>query len=164
MTKLRDAIAPFVGAAPVNIEDMIRSFGIDLDKKALLDREIAGQIEPVGGGKYKISTNPADHYYRQRFTMAHELAHWVLHRDLIGSGVDDTPAFRSTAAGKFFNPNVKPTHETEANQLAAYLLMPPDLVRTEFSASNGDVDTLSKKFQVSRQSMEIRLKGLGLIK
>lgn len=163
MTTLRDAIAPFVGAVPVNIEDMIRHFGIDLDKKGNLDREIAGQIEPTGDGRYKITTNRNDHYYRQRFTMAHELAHWVLHRDLIGSGVDDTPAFRSTAAGKFFNPNVKPAHETEANQLAAYLLMPPELVRAEFAA-NGDIETLSKKFQVSRQSMEIRLKGLGLIR
>ena len=163
MVKLRDAVAPFIETAPVNIEAMIRSFGIELDKEGELDPEIAGQIEPIGGGKYKITTNATDHYYRRRFTMAHELAHWILHRDLIGSGVDDTPAFRSTAAGKFFNPNVRPMHETEANQMAAYLLMPSDLVRSEFAAAGGDVEALSKKFQVSKRSMEIRLRGLRLI-
>lgn len=162
MARILDTIAPFLRKAPVNIEEMIRAVGIDLDKKAELDPEIAGQIERLDDGAYRISVNRADHYYRQRFTMAHELGHWFMHRDLIGSGVDDTPAYRSTNAGKFYNVKIRREHETEANQIAASLLMPADLVRSEF-AKDTDPASLAKRFQVSKAAMEIRLKGLDLL-
>ena len=77
----------------INIELLIRNSGILLDRKADLDSEIAGQIEFLPDEKmHKISVNKNDHYYRQRFTMAHELGHYFFHRDLIGSGIDDTIA------------------------------------------------------------------------
>ena len=74
---------------PVNIEEKIRSEGIILNKNYLDFKDnICGEIKKENG-KFIININGVHHYYRQRFTMAHELAHFELHRDLIGEGVDD---------------------------------------------------------------------------
>lgn len=157
---LGDLIAEHSGP-PVNIEAIIRELDIQLDKKADLDQEISGQIEKIGSGCYKISVNKSDHYYRQRFTMAHELGHFLYHFHLIGDGVDDNTAYRSAPEGRFFNKKILPSHETEANQFAASVLMPKDLVLSEWEKSQNLAD-VSKRFQVSQQAMQYRLQGLGV--
>lgn len=149
--------------APVNIEGLIRELGIELDKKADLDEDIAGQIERLENGKYKISVNKDDHYYRQRFTMAHELGHYFFHRSLIGDGVDDNKAYRSTKDGLFFNANIKPAHETRANQFAASILMPEPLVCEIYKELNGDITEIAKRFQTSKQAMQIRVNGIEML-
>ena len=50
----------------------------------------------------------------------------------------------------------------QANQFAAALLMPQDLVREHF-ATGLSVDALAESFGVSKQVMAIRLAQLGLI-
>lgn len=146
---------------PVNVEAVIRGLGIELDKKAALDPRISGQIERTEGGGFRISTNRADPYFRQRFTMAHELGHFLLHRGRIGDGIDDDRAYRSTEVGKYHNTKIGRAEETEANRLAALILMPSELVRKECGYASS-IDALAKRFQVSRQAMEIRLSTLGL--
>lgn len=150
-------IQSYLADAPVNIEGIIRSLGIELDKKAELDDGISGQIERLSTGAYKISVNKNDHYFRQRFTMAHELAHFLFHRSLIGDGVDDNKAYRSTSQGRFFNTNITDKHETQANQFAASVLMPESLVRKLRNELGGDLDKLSTTLQASKQAISIRL-------
>lgn len=157
-----DKIRRFTSSAPVNVEGLIRAFGIDLVKNAELDAEISGEIANLGDGKYRISVNKSDHYYRQRFTMAHELGHFLLHKDLIGSGVDDSRAYRSIRNGNFFNTNISTEHEAQANRFAANLLMPEQLVRDEFKKCNGDANALAKSLQVSPQALGYVLKSFGL--
>ena len=147
---------------PVNIEGIIRSLGIDLDKKATLDDEIAGQIEYLGGSKYKISANSKDHYYRQRFTLAHELGHFLYHSHLIGEGVDDDKAYRSVPDGRFYNQSIGSREETEANRFAASILMPREAVDLAWTELR-DAEQMAKRFQVSKAAMQIRLEGLGLL-
>lgn len=158
LDKVREAMT----SAPVNVEALIESFGIDLVRQAQLDPAISGEIACLEPGQYRISANKLDHYFRRRFTMAHELGHFLYHRDLIGSGVDDDRAYRSTDRGTFFNKNITPAHEAQANRFAANLLMPAELV-TEYFRENNDVSALATKFQVSKEVMRIRLEGLGLL-
>lgn len=153
--------ARFAGP-PVNIEGIIKGLGLELDKRAQLNPDIAGQLEHLGNGHFKISANQSDHYYRQRFTMAHELAHFLLHQDRIGDGVDDNRAYRSVEAGRYYNRAIGPHQEAEANKLAAQLLMPAASVKREFD-ENSSIRTLASRFQVSEQAMRIRLQGIGLI-
>lgn len=157
-----DKIKRAIESAPVNVEALIRSFGIELDKAANLDPEVSGEIAHLGDGQYRISANKADHYYRQRFTLAHELGHYILHRDLIGSGVDDNRAYRSVKAGNFYNKNITDTHEAQANRFAANILMPDRLVRAEFEKCDGNIAIMSRKFQVSKEAMGYALQNLGL--
>ena len=146
---------------PVNVEGIIRSLGIELDKKAILDEEISGQIEVLEGKRYKISANKTDHYYRQRFTLAHELGHFLFHSHLMSEGIDDNRAYRSVPEGRFYNRSIGSAEETEANRFAAALLMPRNSVLEGWKELQ-DIEQLSKRFQVSKMAMEIRLRGLGI--
>lgn len=157
-----DLIREYTSDAPVDIEGLVDALGIKLKRSRRLHPMIAGQIERLSDGKFEISTNASNSYFRQRFTIAHELAHYLFHRNLIGKGVDDTKAYRSLDIGKFNNTRIKPEHETEANQIAAKLLMPAPLVRRYFHDLDGDLDDLAKKFQVSKEAMGYRAKALGL--
>ena len=145
---------------PVNVQGLCEELGIKVHK-AFLDPEISGMIESKGSGKFMVSVNASDHTNRQRFTMAHELGHYMLHRSLIGDGIDDDRAYRSTNKGKYHNTNIGPREETEANKFAADVLMPWALVKECKESYIGDPDklssTLASQFGVSRQAMEIRL-------
>ena len=146
---------------PVNIEGIIRSLGVSVDKKAKLDKEISGQIERLENQQYKISVNSKDHYFRQRFTLAHELGHYLLHSHLIGQGLDDDKAYRSVPDGKFYNQNIGSREETEANSFAARLLMPKSKLMIE-ARPGREISDLAKAFQVSPAAMKIRLTVLGI--
>lgn len=139
-------------AKPVNLEELIRSLGIELDKKAKLDEGIAGKIERLESGRFKISINKNDHYFRQRFTMAHELGHFLLHEDLMGDGIEDTTLYRSPK-----NSAVTVTHEIEANRFAASILMPLRHVKSDYEEKGRDVKAVAKKWLVSPKAMSIRL-------
>ncbi|MBW6416439.1 ImmA/IrrE family metallo-endopeptidase [Celeribacter sp. PS-C1] len=160
-SNFRDIAAKHLGP-PVNIEAIIRSMGIALNKKADLDDQISGQLKRLPANKFEISANKSDHYFRQRFTMAHELGHYLLHAHLIGEGVDDSVAYRSEPFGEFYNEMISATEETEANQFAARLLMPKSKI-IECVGVGDSISELAKKFQVSKQAMNIRLQALGYI-
>lgn len=157
-----ERIRSYQHSAPVNVEGLIESFGILLEKKAALHPDIAGQIERIDAERFRISANANDHYYRRRFTMAHELGHYLMHRDLIGAGTDDSRAYRSIDAGRFHNTNITSQHETEANRFAANLLMPAHLVKQYYTEFDGDLERLSKQFQISSEAMRHRLTSLKL--
>jgi predicted transcriptional regulator len=162
-TDIMDRIAEFRVLAPVNIEGAIRSLGIDLRKNCTdLEAGISGQIRRLPDGRFEISTPRTEHYFRQRFTMAHELGHYILHRDLIGDGLDDDQMYRSTQHGRFYNTAIKLVHESQANAFAANFLMPEDLVRRVVESEGRDMKQLMARFQVSPSAMNWRLKSLSL--
>lgn len=148
---------------PVDVERLATSLGVRV-KKAYLDRNISGMIEKVPSGGYLITVNARNVETRQRFTIAHELGHFVLHRDLIGDGVDDDRAYRSTGAGKYHNTAIGPLEEIDANKFAAYVLMPTNAVKdmAETIAPQDRLSVLAERFHVSTGAMRIRLEALGL--
>ena len=79
--------------APVNVHLIAEKLGIKL-KIAFLAKGISGMLEKLGES-FLITLNETDSFTRQRFTLAHELGHYMLHRDLDGSGVDDDCAFEA---------------------------------------------------------------------
>jgi len=161
MNSLEERLRPFMARPETDIESMIRSFGIDLDMTASLHPDIVGQIAKLGE-RYKISVQGSDHINRKRFTAAHELGHFLYHRDLLGDGVDDDKMYRSKNVGQFFNRSIKPRHETEANNFAAQILMPQRHVRSEHMRHHGQLRDIARAFAVSPAAMRIRLDSLGL--
>ena len=105
---------------------------------------------------------------RRRFTIGHELGHWVLHCDL---GLDPTAAVQCRTeslteegaveedAGRqhFARPARYPMTEIEANQFAAAMLMPRALVEKEHAWQDGNLWRLSQAFGVSTVAMKRRL-------
>lgn len=158
--KVFDIIDRASRSVPVDLHRLCSDLGINL-QPAELDPEIVGQIENRDGN-FTISYNTlnSSYGYRHRFTIAHEIGHYVLHKHLIGNGVDDSKAFRSTAIGKFYNCNILPHHETEANNFAASLLMPEHSLRVD--ANYMEAYQLADKYEVSLTAMNYRLRNLSI--
>lgn len=142
-------------SAPVDVHGLPERLGIRL-KKAFLASGISGMLERFGN-TFIVTVCATDPYTRQRFTLAHELGHYMLHRHLVGDGVDDDRAYRSTQAGKYHNTLIGPSEETEANKFAANLLMPRELVNAEWGKPGSTVQSMAALFQVSEHAMSIRL-------
>ncbi|WP_162236097.1 ImmA/IrrE family metallo-endopeptidase [Devosia sp. Leaf64] len=99
----------------------------------------------------RLYVNAKDIRTRQLFTMAHELGHWVMHREVFlrdPSRYPVLPRFQSVEASNIF--------EREANCFAANLLVPKRLLDP---VRNSPVSTLAEVFGVSRAMMENRLKN-----
>jgi hypothetical protein len=141
-------------AAPVKLSAIARAFDIGL-KSATLPAGISGEIRPDPDriGRFLIRVNRHDANNRQRFTVAHEIGHYLLHRDQIGNGIKDDVLYRSSLSDR---------REAEANRLAADLLMPEHLIeewleRARLLRVIDVVAYLSAQFEVSEASMKIRL-------
>lgn len=158
-------IKQYLSNAPVNVEAIIRCWGIELDKNAELPEGFAGEIRKKQDGGYKISVNKKDHYYRQRFTMAHELGHFMYHTIKMGDlGTMDSVKYKSLD-----NSNIGDQEEIEANKFGASILMPEDLIIKHALEKKVIIDNeinedglkeIAKIFGVSYQAMEFRIKTL----
>lgn len=98
----------------------------------------------------------ADHAtVRQRFSVAHELGHFM-------HGHEDYSPRKSGETIKVeHNYNWNDPHqrmEIEANEFAAELLMPEPMLRRDLAASGAlDVPALARRYQVSEQALWIQL-------
>ena len=148
-------INDFRESAPVNVRGLASALGLEVHD-AYLDDEISGMIER-SGDTYKITVNTVHPSTRQRFTIAHELGHYMMHRGLIGDGVDDDRAYRSTHDGKYHNTAIGPKEETEANKFAASLLMPMNLIEMLRVEGFKTPASLAHHLDVSEHAMRIRV-------
>ncbi len=152
-----DIIRSYQQAAPVNITALANALGINVLSTYDLPEGISGKIakDPVDGGTsgYSISVNAFEAYKRRRFTVAHECAHFILHREFIGDELTDDALYRSD--------KLPTTAEFEANNFAADLLMPRALVSKMQQAGYTTARTLAELFEVSEKAMEVRLRYLS---
>lgn len=140
---------------PVKISTLAQDLGLKI-LSSTLPAGIAGELRPSGSG-FVVRVNRHDSKGRQRFTVAHEIAHFLLHRDHIGVGITDDVLYRSSLSD---------AREAEANRLAAEILMPADSVRRKLESlkcAEARVVDLAESFQVSEAAMRIRLESLGLL-
>jgi len=156
---------------------LLRKFGlfqVPVDVQAVAERLRAKVVfdeldDDVSGlllrekGLSTIVINREHHLNRQRFTLAHECGHLFLHADKGDRlWLDKTLFFRDASSS-----GGDQLAEIQANQFAAGLLMPEELIRWELSKarpiSEGDVIRLAVRFQVSERAMTVRLMSLNLI-
>lgn len=152
---------------PVDVESIARGEGIKIVCQSLGD--IAGMLVR-DGGEVVICTNSKHPPVRQRFTIAHELGHYSLHR---GRELFlDAPAKVVKVDFRENQPD-GPTHreEIEANAFAAELLMPEgevtnsylDIVEEDPEIEEAElIVALAESFGVSKQAMTYRMINLGL--
>lgn len=134
---------------PVDIYAVAEYLGLDVKEEAMAD-ELSGYIEPRKDG-WVVGVNSYHHPNRQRFTIAHELGHFLLHKPK-DRHVDITFARR---AGR------RDDMENEADQFAANLLMPEKEVRDAISAGVSSLDRLAAAFGVSVMAAKYRVQSLG---
>jgi len=72
---------------------------------------------------FRVIVDSRDPERRHGFSIAQEIAHYVLHRDLIGEGVVDDALYRR---------NLRDEYERQADALAATILLPAAAVRAAY--------------------------------
>jgi Zn-dependent peptidase ImmA (M78 family) len=156
-----------ITAAPVDVDAIAAELGLSIVREdlgseisALLVTHDRSSVIGVHSGHSKT---------RRRFSIAHEIGHFVLrHQFEQGEHVHvDQGRFvseRSARASAGVDPK-----EIEANHFAAALLMPTKLVREHVGQFGrgplleSEISQLAKDFEVSEQAMTIRLSTLSLI-
>lgn len=113
-------------------------------------------------GKYSIVVNETHPETRRRFSIAHELAHFVLHDDEVKKR---GKIHRSNKDSIIYNEQ----EEKDADQLAAEILMPSELIDSYIKGLSITKDTtfdetivkeLAQKFNVSPLVAILRLRSL----
>jgi len=159
-----------VTEAPVPVEHLVRAQGAELRMQGL---EVPDSSNISGflyreHGKAIIGVNAAHHPNRQRFTVAHELGHLLLHGAADGIRVDDVHVDRSFHLRSQLSSEGTDPAEREANFFAAELLMPEHFLRAEALSfdlvDDAAAKDLAKRYGVSVQAMMIRLANLGILK
>lgn len=147
-TRLLDSAG--ISREPVSLRDVVSALNLELVKRTREPFTSEAALEPLGDGR-TIVLNGAGDSRRRRFTIAHEIGHFVLHpercRPERGGAVNE--------AGR--------REEREADAFAAELLMPERLVREAVREQGLDATRLAERFEVSRKAMQTRLRGLGLL-
>jgi Zn-dependent peptidase ImmA (M78 family) len=144
----------------VDVEGVARTLGLAVVRMALGD-DISGMLV-TKGGKTTICIAKDQHSNRQRFTIAHEIGHHRLRHLFAGEHVHvDRVIMRNARSSEGTD-----LREIEANQFAASLLMPEEMVHHHLHALKSHyvedvVRQLAKQFKVSEQAMAFRLSDLG---
>lgn len=134
---------------PIRITAITEEYGIDVYNLSM-SSNISGAIIKEGD-KYVIYVNDKHTPNRQRFTIAHEIAHYILHKEKIGDNLTDNAMYRSKLSNVF---------ERQANILASEILMPVNFVM-QFIEENKSVSEMASLFKVSEGAMRIRLRQGG---
>ncbi|MBN8648313.1 MAG: ImmA/IrrE family metallo-endopeptidase [Caulobacterales bacterium] len=149
-----------VKSAPIQIEKIIKSLGIVIQYSPF-DAELSGMAYKKDGVSI-IGVNALHHPNRQRFTMAHELGHHLLHANEITDSIHIDKGFTVLMRDELAAQGVDPI-EIEANKFASELLMPAEFVKESVDFSQLDIDdekqiaAIAKKFKVSVAALQNRL-------
>lgn len=154
-----------IAAPPVPVEQLARSLGARLSFEPF-DDDMSGMLYR-DGDRAIIGINSAHAQTQQRFSIAHEIGHLLLHEGrpmFVDKSVRVNWRNADAALGEI-------SEEVDANTFAASLLMPTALVKaaiTRIVRQNDRIDTetlireLADRFRVSQQAMEYRLVNVGI--
>jgi Zn-dependent peptidase ImmA (M78 family) len=117
---------------PVPVASLAEAMGLTIERRPLGDHD--GELR-----RRRIIVNRDHHRVRQRFTIAHELGHFVLHSK---HGSDESA-------------------ERQANAFAGGLLIPPPLLRLAIRETP-DASSLRQRFDVSEGAIWIAVRQAGL--
>lgn len=152
-----------VTSAPVPVLELARDVGAIVRFEPTTGEGISGLLYQPPEGPPIIGVNSLDSGRRQRFTVAHEIGHLLLHpSEEIHIDRGFVLAFRDKNSS-----TASDVREMEANQFAAELLMPLSFLREDLQRMDIDIesesaiDKLADRYEVSVQAMIIRLSVLA---
>lgn len=182
--------------APVPVDEILEChLGLSLDfgdlrgeigNPDILAATWIGQRRVVVDLHLDPEENP-DKLGRYRFTLAHEIGHWQLHRHLFESDPNQTTLFEMAPEPSIVcRSSTKEPMEWQADVFASYLLMPTHLIEAVWLEEHGRSTALqvaaettagydgtipvqpitrrmAERFHTSNQAMQIRLSDMGLI-
>jgi Zn-dependent peptidase ImmA (M78 family) len=156
-----------VESPPVRVKEIAEGEGL-IVVESPFPSDISGALIQ-SDGRAVIAVNGEQHPNRVRFTIAHELAHYLLAH----KGEDHLDWKFTVLRRDGKSSEATDDDEMDANFFAANLLMPRDFVRSdvkvrasfngEASLNTEDIRVLARKYEVSETAMNYRLINLGLI-
>lgn len=150
--------------APIPVERIIRARGIKVQFSPL-DQEISG-MALVKDSVAIIGVNALHHPNRQRFTMAHELGHHVLHSEHLQGSAHVDKGFSVLMRDGVTSQGTDGL-EIAANAFASELLIPEARLAAAVDLASFDIDdverlqALARRFKVSPSAMQYRLLAFG---
>ena len=145
----------FITAPPVDIYEIAKNEGLSVEIKDFGDKfnNVSGYIKPE---IRTIFVNSRDSENRRKFTIAHELGHWILHRNKLESEPEKYAVLYRIPLGRRQDDPI----EQEANYFAANLLVPEEML---VARRNGKTDEeLATEFDVSRDVIGYRTRDLSM--
>ena len=129
-------------APPVNLRIICDHLGIEV--YAMPCTAFCAVLSPRRDGTWVMLVNSRLGPGRFRFSIAHELGHYLLrHRPV-----------------EHIDGERNPQQERQADVFAAELLLPEEYLRADLETRT--LPELAERYRVSRQALSIRLKNLGL--
>ncbi len=140
--------------APINVFEIARKLGFKIVKYDFSDDisaalVIDGKIKAIGINEKHVNS-------RQRFSVAHELGHFLQGH---GDFADSKKTFED---GSFNYADPQNRQELEANEFAAELLMPNYILRKDYEEVGLNASKLAEKYEVSEQALWIQLINLKI--
>ena len=161
--KLEKIIKEYNNKFPLNIVDICNKMGIIVQETVEFPDNVSGVIFKENGNYY-ILVNKNHSIGRKSFTIAHELGHYILHKDLLDKENELVSYIKSKENGKDYPILARGLEynkrETEANNFAAKILMP----KNEFLKKCEEFQTIeevAEYFGVSVVAASIRANVLG---
>ena len=166
--------------AKYHSDDVLAEFLVGRNRKVILiDQTIHPEFNADMEGRY-------------RFTLGHETGHWILHQHLLTSVNTDNLFDEELKPVSVYRTSCKEPKEIQADMFSGYILMPKNLILQEWEVKFGpdhypktvsaDLRDTSERFQtepenircglarefavkfkVSAQTMQIRLRDMGLL-
>lgn len=136
--------------APVKIETIVKNYGIQVFKNKMGDSESGAII--INDDSSGIVVNSDESLTRQRFTIAHEFGHFISYK--LQGKTGEIVEFRDGMSSLGTN-----MEEVFANKFASAILMPKKLLLNMLEVVD-DIGKLAHLFDVSKKSVENRLKNL----
>ena len=143
-----------VSDAPIDIDALAHACGVRVVRAAFPEALDGFMVELETGPVIGVNVEGTVEG-RQRFTLAHELGHYLLrHHDRFHIDLGLPPADGNP-------PGYDWRHERAANDFAANVLMPDALVRRYYEVEPAP-SALARRFRVSGLAMSYRLANLGM--
>ncbi len=166
MITLEQIKAKYKEIIPVPIVQIAKDLGIKIIETDEFDKTQSGSITHHPEG-FVIYLNRKNSPKRKRFTIAHEIAHFLKHRAYLNTVQehidDDKEAFQYPTLNRLEDTHAMTDEdqqrECEANKIAAEILMPEGRFK-EIWAESSNLDEVADRFDVSTSAASIRAKEL----
>lgn len=145
---------------PVSISDLAQQLGFEVTLVEL-PRDVKGRLvsQAFSQNGYEIQINRNASRRQQRWTVAHEMAHFYLHTDYSDPFSEDS--YRAAPGFHFYRTD-ELKNERQANEWAAALFFGDNALRRVWTKLDQDIESVAKAFGLNEEAIRIATKNWGV--
>lgn len=160
----------YASSVPFDVISFARNLGIEVIENSELPESTSGYIKEFNNKKIVICVNKSHYFNRKRFTVAHELGHYFLHREKLKEGVLEEVHREKLKNNIYNNAMYRDSNQVDsldienaANDFGANLLMPEMYFVKLWNRDDFSIRDMAKYFLVSESAIITRARFLDLI-